>query len=209
MAGKKKLVGAQHATCGMPNATERFRNRASPQPVVKLYEHLTAGQKDAISTIELGSILKIKCHLLHNPLINWIAGMYDKHTWEFVIHGRGRIPLTPESVYRTLGLLRGQLIVLHYNDPDIEACLGPLLFPGQPSTPKTSLVGTILEKMTEDGVEFKQIYLMHLVSMLLNPNTCNEVSNMCYPLLVCICLFLDDISLFIHTVLLYSFLLGC
>jgi hypothetical protein len=189
MAGKKKLVGGLRAARGLPNATERFRNRASPQPVVKLYEHLTAGQKDAIVSMELGSMLNIKCHLLHNPLINWIAGMYDKHTREFVIHGRGRIPLTPESVYRTLGLPRGQLIVPYCNDPDIEARLGPLLFPGQSSTPKTSLVGTILEKMTGDGVEFKQVYLMHLVSTLLNPNTCNKVSNRCYPLLVCVCLF--------------------
>jgi hypothetical protein len=115
--------------------------------------------------------------------------MYDKHTREFVIHGRGRILLTPESVYRTLGLPQGQLIVSYCNDPDIEAHLGPLLFPGQSSTPKTSLVGTILEKMTEHGVEFKQICLMHLVSTLLNPNTCNKVSNRCYPLLVCVCLF--------------------
>jgi hypothetical protein len=54
MAGKKKLVGGLCATRGMPNATEHFRNRASSQPVVKLYEHLTAGQKDAIGSMELG-----------------------------------------------------------------------------------------------------------------------------------------------------------
>jgi hypothetical protein len=154
-------------------------------------------------------MLNIKCHLLHNPLINCIAGMYDKHTREFVIHGQGRILLTPESVYRTLGLPQGQLIVPYCNDPDIEACLGPLLSPGQSSTPKTSLVGTILEKMTEDGVEFKQIYLMHLVSTLLNPNICNKVSNRCYPLLICVCLLLDDISLFVRTVLVYIRFLGC
>ena len=40
MAGKKKATAFSGARKTMPNAFERARNRASPAPLVKLYDHL-------------------------------------------------------------------------------------------------------------------------------------------------------------------------
>jgi len=98
------------------------------------YTHVVCGpyllctaQKTAVENMELDSMLDIKCHTLHNPLINWFARRYDKHTREFVITGRGRIPLNEDSVYRNLGLPLGSEPVPYHVDVDIEAKLAPVL----------------------------------------------------------------------------------
>jgi hypothetical protein len=70
MAGSKKHVGDQLVVRKMPNASERARNRASPFPVVRLYEHLSSDQKNSIEDMGLRSMLDIKCNVLHNPLIS-------------------------------------------------------------------------------------------------------------------------------------------
>ncbi|KAM0820969.1 hypothetical protein ACQ4PT_041929 [Festuca glaucescens] len=183
MAGNKKHGGDQLVVRKMPNASERARNRASPFPVVRLYDHLSSDQKKSIEDMDLGSMLDIKCHVLHNPLIRWLAPLYDSHSREFVIPGRGRIPLNADSIYRTLGLPRGDIPVVYAMDSGIEARLGPLLFPGHSSTPKITGVFTMLSEMTQDDDIFKQVWMMYLVCTLLAPTTSNKVSNRCYPIL--------------------------
>jgi hypothetical protein len=69
MAGNKKHGGDQLAVCKIPNASERARNRAS-FPIVRLYDHLSVGQKKVIEDMDLGTMLDIKCHVFQNPLIN-------------------------------------------------------------------------------------------------------------------------------------------
>ncbi|KAM0854250.1 hypothetical protein ACQ4PT_050545 [Festuca glaucescens] len=69
----KKHGSDQLGVRKMPNASERARNRASPLNVIRLYDHLSADQKKAIEDMDLGTMLDIKCHVLHNPLINWLA----------------------------------------------------------------------------------------------------------------------------------------
>jgi hypothetical protein len=160
------------------------RNRASPSAVVKLYEFLSNEQKTAIGQMELESLLNIKCHCLHNPLINWFGGLYDKHHREFVIPGWGRIPLNEESVFRTLGLPLGSEPVQYRVDSTIEAALGPVLFPGDGSTPATTRVFEILKDMDAFDDGFKQIAVMYIVSTILSPTTRNHVSNRCYPIMV-------------------------
>ncbi|KAM0918082.1 hypothetical protein ACQ4PT_009056 [Festuca glaucescens] len=176
MAGNKKHGGDQLGVRKMPNASERARNRASPLPVVRLYDHLSAGQRKTIEDMDLGTMLDIKCHVLHNPLINWLAHTYDNHSREFVITGRGRIPLNTDSIYRTLGLPRGDISIVYAMDAGIEACLGPLLFQGHSSTPTIIGVFTMLSEMTQDDDIFKQVWMMYLVCTLLAPTTSNKVS---------------------------------
>ncbi|KAM0926633.1 hypothetical protein ACQ4PT_003638 [Festuca glaucescens] len=128
MAGNKKHGGDQLGVCKMPNASERARNRASPFPVVRLYDHLSSDQRKSIEDMDLGTMLDIKCHVLHNPLISWLAPLYDSHSREFVIPGCGRIPLNADSIYRTLGLPRGDIPVVYAMDSGIEARLdGPFV----------------------------------------------------------------------------------
>ncbi|KAM0906181.1 hypothetical protein ACQ4PT_016876 [Festuca glaucescens] len=183
MAGKKKGAPGQGTVRSLLNASERARNRASPLAVVKLYDHLSIEQKGAIVDMDLESMLDIKCHSLHNPVINWLAPLYDKHTRVFVIPGRGRTPLNVESVYHTLALPRGDQNVRYVIDTDIENRIGPLLFPGHSSTPKITEVFTILKDMVDRGRVFKQMWMMYLTCTLLPPTTSNKLSSRVYPIL--------------------------
>jgi hypothetical protein len=188
MGGKRKFHDDKVVGRSMPNAAERARIRASPAPLVKLYEHLNVNQKAAIARMDLGSMLDIKCHNLHNPLINWLAPLYDQYSRDLVIPGRGRIPLNAESVYKTLGLPRGDVPVRYFVDPIVEARIGSILFPGMSSTPRTSQLFDLIKDKVEDDVNFKQMWIMYLVCTILAPTTSINVSNRVYPIMVCLLL---------------------
>ena len=178
---KEKFVNAH----GCDDA-KRVRNRASPLPVVKLYEFMSKDQKDEVVKMDFGSLLDIKCHTLNYFLIKWFAGRYEKHSREFIIPGRGRIPLNRDSVYRTLGLPRGSDPVVYDLDAKIEARLAPVLFPEDGSAPSRTRVFEILKEMKLADVGFKQIWLMFVVSTILAPTTSIFVSSRCYPVMVSI-----------------------
>ena len=192
----KKKKGTDGATTRKRKATDalcedattrdnkRVRNRASPLFVVQLNLSLLQEQKDAVSAMDFGSLLNIKCKHLHYGVIKWFSGRYDKYSREFVIPGRGRIPLDGASVYRTLGLPRGTEPVMYAVDADIEARLSAFLFPEDGPTPLTSRVFSILKGMRTWEKKFKQIWLMYVASAILAPTTSNHVSNRWYPLLV-------------------------
>ncbi|KAM0870361.1 hypothetical protein ACQ4PT_040052 [Festuca glaucescens] len=179
---KKRKVDAGIEEEDHPRA--RKRNRASPIGLVKLYEFITEDQARAIEEMELDILLEIKCHCLNNKLINWFASLYDKNTQEFVIPGRGRIPLDEEYVYHTLGLPYGTNPVIYSVDREVEASLGALLFSADSSTPTTSRVYQILKDMTDSGDAFKQIFVMYIISTVLSPTSRNRVSNKCYPVML-------------------------
>ncbi|KAM0913352.1 hypothetical protein ACQ4PT_012211 [Festuca glaucescens] len=178
---KKRKADAGIEEEDAPHAPKR--NRASPIGLVKLYEFISEDQARAIEDMELDSLLHIKCHCLNNKLINWFASLHDKNTREFVIPGRGKIPLDEESVYRTLGLPYGTNPVVYSVDHEVEAFLGALLFPADGSTPMTSRVYQILKDMTDSGDAFKQTFVMYIISTVLSPTTRNRVSNRCYPMM--------------------------
>ena len=152
---------------------KRVRNRASPLFVVQLNLSLLQEQKDAVSAMDFGSLLNIKCKHLHYGVIKWFAGRYDKYSRDFVIPGRGRIPLDGASVYRTLGLPRGTEPVMYAVDADIEARLSAFLFPEDGPTPLTSRVFSILKGMRTWEKKFKQIWLMYVAFAILAPTTSN------------------------------------
>ena len=146
MTWKRKAVDVsddQGAVCG----PKPKRNRASPLAVVKLYEFLSKDQKDAVAEMELESLLDIKCPFLHNPMINWFASTYDMDTREFVITGRGWIPLDDHSVFRTIELPIGSDPISYVVNASIEKVLGRKLFPEDGSTPRTLRVFEILKEM--------------------------------------------------------------
>uniref|UniRef100_A0ACD5ZQK1 Uncharacterized protein n=1 Tax=Avena sativa TaxID=4498 RepID=A0ACD5ZQK1_AVESA len=178
---KRKAVRAPFDDGDGHRATnKRIRNRASPSAFVKIYEILTVDQKATVVTMELDSMLDIKCFYLHSGLIKWLTSLYDPSSHEFVIPGRGRIPLDDRSAFRTLGLPIGSEEVFYSVDSDAEASLGPTLFPDDVSTPFFSRVCELLMDMTASDDKFKQLYLMFLVSIILRPTTRNRVSNRVY-----------------------------
>ena len=153
----------------------------------KLHDHLTGHQKAAVVKMEFDSMLDIKCPVLHNGLINWLTGTYDNSSREFVIPGRGRIPLNDRTVYRTIGLPIGDVPVVYAIDREIEAVLGPKLFPDVGHTPKVTRVWEILKEMEVSDEGFQQIFLMYIMCTVLRPTTCNKVSSRCYPAMVSVC----------------------
>ena len=167
-----------------PRANNRVRNRASPIAIVKLYEFMNDSTIGAVVKMEMQSLLDIKCHFLNYHVIKWFAGAYDKHSREFVIPGRGRIPLNSDSVYRTLGLPRGSEPVVYAMDAEIESSLAPVLFPADCSVPLTSRVFEILKGMKVGDKAYKQILIMYIVSTVLAPSTSTQCRNRCYPVMV-------------------------
>ncbi|KAM0847602.1 hypothetical protein ACQ4PT_054908 [Festuca glaucescens] len=191
MVKKRKAVDCPAEDDSWP-ARKRVRNRASPYGVVKLYPFLSKDQKAVVATMELDSLLDVKCSFLHSRLISWFSGLYDKHTREFVIPGRGRIPLNELLVYRTLGLPLGSELVIYVVNSNVEDVLGPSLFPQDGSTPTRTRVFQIRKDMVAADDAFKQIWLMYVVSTLIVPTTSINVRNRCYPVML---MYVDSIDI--------------
>ena len=161
------------------------RNRASSFAIVKLYPHLTDGQKIAIKDdLKQGSLLDIKCDQLHNPLLNWLTKLYSPTERAFVIPGRGSIPLNEETVYEVMGLARGPIDVPFYIDYDIEEGLVSELFPSDGSRPKLTRVAELLSEYKAADVKFKRLWMGYVTCSFLAPTTDTKLSNKCYPMLV-------------------------
>lgn len=179
MTRKRKAVDLGALRDGKPK-----RNRASPCGIVKLYDHLTEDQVAEVVKMQLDSMLDIKCPVLYNTLNHWFAGTYDKDTREFVIPGRGRIPLNAQTVFRSLGLPMGEDPVIYVYDAKLASEMGPILFGEDGITPKTSRVLEILIAMTEADDAFKQVFVMYAMSTVVRPTTSPKVSSRCYPVMV-------------------------
>ncbi|KAM0874591.1 hypothetical protein ACQ4PT_037302 [Festuca glaucescens] len=173
MVKKRKAADVSHGH-DEPQPRKRVRNRASPFALVKLHTSYTIDQKEAVVQMKQDSLLDIKCNFLHSRVIDRLCGLYDKHSCEFVIPGRGRIPLNEHSIYRTLGLPFGTLPVVYAVDSKIEEVLGPKLFHKLGSTPKRTKVFQILDEMKAGDEAFKQIWVMFVVSTVLSPTTGNH-----------------------------------
>jgi hypothetical protein len=93
--------------------------------------------------MELDSLLDIKRNFLHSFLIKLFSELYDKHTCEFFIHGRGRITLNELSFLRTLGLPLGSDPVVFVVDSKIEDVHGPIVFFQYGCTPTRTRVFNI------------------------------------------------------------------
>ena len=143
------------------------------------------------SSAELGmqALMDVRCKNLVNPVCDWLGEIYERASREFVIPGRGRLPLDEESVFCTLGVPRGHIKVPYEVNNEIEEALFPRLFPGLESMPNTTAVADSLEAMTTHGDVFKMKLLMYLISAVFAPTTSLRPSNKCFPILV------NDLSL--------------
>ena len=112
------------------------------------------------------------------------SGTYDKHRREFVIPGRRRIPLNERSIFRTMGLPSGDEPIVYAMDADIQARLGPILFPGESSTPSRTRLFQILKALDIFDERYKQLFVMYIMCTIICPTTKNKISNRCYPVLV-------------------------
>ncbi|VAH59499.1 unnamed protein product [Triticum turgidum subsp. durum] len=129
------------------------------------------------------AMMNVRCTNLVNPVCDWLGEIYDPASREFVISGRGRLPLNEESVFCTLGVPRGQIKVPYEVNNKIEEALFPRLFPGLESMPNTSVLADSLQAMTTHGEVFKMKLLMYLISAVFAATTSLRPSNKCFPIL--------------------------
>ncbi|XBH83230.1 hypothetical protein VPH35_071707 [Triticum aestivum] len=129
------------------------------------------------------ALMDVRCKNLANPVCDWLGEIYDPASREFVIPGRGRLPLDEESVFCTLGVPRGEIKVPYEVNNKIEEALFARFFPGMASMPNTTVLATSLEGMKTHGEVFKMKLLMYLISAVFAPTTSLRPSIKCFPIL--------------------------
>ena len=130
------------------------------------------------------ALMNVRCANLVNPVCDWLGEIYDPASREFVIPGRGRLPLNEESVFCTLGVPRGHIKVPYEVNNEIEEALFARLFPRLESMSNTSVLADSLQAMTTHGDIFKMKLLMYLISAVFAPTISLRASNKCFPILV-------------------------
>ena len=163
---------------------KRIRNRASQERLTALTDKFTDDQKGAAAEMGMQALMDVRCKNLVNPVCDWLGEIYDPASREFVIPGRGRLPLNEESVFCTLGVPRGEIKVPYEVNNKIEEMLFARLFPGMASMPNMTFLANSLEAMTTHGEVFKMKLLMYLISAVFAPTTSLRPSNKCFPILV-------------------------
>ncbi|XBI55392.1 hypothetical protein VPH35_037226 [Triticum aestivum] len=159
------------------------RNRASQEHLTILTEGFTDDQKGAAAEMGMQVLMDVRCKNLVNPVCDWLGEIYEPASREFVIPGRGRLPLDEESVFCMLGVPHGEIKVPYEVNNNVEETLFARLFPGLTSMPNTTVLANSLEGMTTHGEVFKMKLLMYLISAIFAPTTSLRPSNKCFPIL--------------------------
>ncbi|SPT17993.1 unnamed protein product [Triticum aestivum] len=97
------------------------------------------------------ALMDVRCKNLVNHVCDWLDEIYEPTSREFVIPGRGRLPLDEESVFCTLGVPRGEIEAPYEVNNKIEEALFARFFPGIASMPNTTVLATSLEGMRTHG----------------------------------------------------------
>ncbi|VAI00378.1 unnamed protein product [Triticum turgidum subsp. durum] len=162
---------------------KRIHNRASQERLTVLIDKFTDDQKGAAAEMGMQVLMDVRCTNLVNPVCDWLGEIYEPPSREFVIPGRGRLPLNEESMFCNLGVPRGHIKVPYEVNNEIEEELFAHLFPGLESMPNTSILADSLQAMTTHGDVFKMKLLMYLISVVFAPTTSLRPSNKCFPIL--------------------------
>ncbi|XP_037427438.1 uncharacterized protein LOC119292863 [Triticum dicoccoides] len=160
------------------------RKRASQERLTILTQGFTDDHKAAAGEMGMQALMMVRCTNLVNHVCNWLGEIYEPASREFVILGRGRLPLNEESMFCTLGVPCGEIKVPYEVNNKIEEALFARLFPGMASMPNTTVLATSLEEMTTHGEVFEMKLLMYLISAVFAPTTYLRPSNKCFPILV-------------------------
>ncbi|CAM0956192.1 unnamed protein product [Alopecurus aequalis] len=176
---KRKCASSRR---GQERGEEAVRHRASPARIMKLYPHLTAGQREMIERAGFGGLLRIQCPWLPARLCAWLIRRYDPGSCKLVIPGRGRIPVTVDSVHRVLGIPNsGRDVVYKMDEKSIKFVLDKHGVERPPSV--MSLVKSI-KLMKSADEHFLRTFMMLVLSSFLCPNTSLKVSPRCFHSLV-------------------------
>jgi hypothetical protein len=149
---------------------------------MKLYAYLTAGQREMIERAGFGGLLRIQCPWVPAMLCTWLIRRYDPESCELVIPGRGRIPVTVDSVHRVLGIPNsGRDVVYGLDEKSIEFVLDKY---GVTKAPSVVSLEKSIKLMKSADEHFLRTFMMILLSSFLCPNSSLKVSPRCFPSLV-------------------------
>ncbi|CAL4940636.1 unnamed protein product [Urochloa decumbens] len=165
-------------------ADKEPRHRASPIRIVRLYPHLTPEQRKMIEDAGFGGLLKIGCPTFPLGFCGWLLRRFDTDYCELVIKGRGRIPITAESVHRVLGIPNGGGDVKYRLDEDAMAFMSDKLGASGRYSPTVSSIENSLKQMKSADEHFLRMFMVLVISSFLCPTTSLRISPRCFPPLV-------------------------
>ncbi|KAK8445447.1 hypothetical protein SEVIR_9G327000v4 [Setaria viridis] len=165
-------------------ADKEPRNRASPIRIVRLYPHLTPDQRKMIEDAGFGGLLKIGCPTFPLGFCGWLLRRFDTDYCELVIKGRGRIPVTSDSVHRVLGIPNGGGDVKYGLDEDAMAFMSDKLDASGKYWPTVSSIENSLKQMKSADEHFLRTFMVLVISSFLCPTTSLRISPRCFPPLV-------------------------
>ncbi|XP_073367147.1 uncharacterized protein [Aegilops tauschii subsp. strangulata] len=160
------------------------RNRASPSALVTACKDMSDETMAAIDDMDFTSLRNIKCDNLFNRLSQWLAGLYDPDSREVVVPGRGRLPVSEESVHRIMGVPRGDIAVDFKVPTDAQLELAGDLFGDLGHAPKTVDVLNLILSTNRHDDNFKRLWLVLAASIVMAPTTSNKISTRWYPVLM-------------------------
>lgn len=182
---KQRKWGSGSHRHGQGDKPKAVRHRASPARLMKLYLHLTAGQRELIEDAGFGGLLKLRCPVLPAKLCTWLLRRFDADSGELVIRAggrRGRIPVTADSVHRVLSIPKGGRDVVYGLDEDsISFVLDKY---GVSSMPSIVSLEDSIKLMKQADEHFLRTFMMIALSTFLCPNSGLKVSPRCFPSLV-------------------------
>ena len=161
------------------------RNRASPARLIKLYEALTGPQRKMIRDIDFDGLLQIQCSTIPARFTNWLLlHCFDPESSELVLPGRGRIPVTTDSVADIFRLPNKGGKVRYELDVDAINFMQSKYSIIQGSAPKIEQVLEMVKQNKNANEDFLRSFLMIAISTFLCPPTGLVISPRCYPALV-------------------------
>ncbi|KAM3347637.1 hypothetical protein ACQJBY_021523 [Aegilops geniculata] len=181
MPPRAKVVGAANRNA---NKQKAARNRGSHERLTGLYEDFVDAQKEAAKEMGMQALMNIQCTNLNNPMCDWFARLYHPDKREFVIPGRGRIPLDEESFFNTLVVPNGGMDLPYKVDTKVQVRLFPEMFPGLTALLANSAFANMLGVMETSDDDFKRKLLMYLISNVFAPSISLRPSSRCFPVLV-------------------------
>ncbi|KAF8728110.1 hypothetical protein HU200_018689 [Digitaria exilis] len=160
------------------------RHRASPIRIVRLYPHLTTEQRKMIEDAGFGGLLKIGCPTFPLGFCGWLLRQFETNHCELVIKGRGRIPVTSDSVHRILGIPNGGSDIKYGLDVDAIAFMSDKLGASDKYWPTVSSIENSLKQMKSADEHFLRTFMVLVISSFLCPTTSLRISPRCFPALV-------------------------
>jgi len=131
-----------------------------------------------------GGLLKISCPTLPSGFCGWLLRRFDTDYCELVIKGRGRIPVTSDSVHRVLGIPNSGGDVKYCLDEDAIAFMFDKFGVSGRYSPTIKGIENSLKHMKSADEHFLRTFMVLVISGFLCPTTCLRISPRCFPALV-------------------------